>query len=166
MVEKIESEVIARHNMNRADYEASFIARVDQNATLKQIEAYMSHTLQRAGLGMISLPKVSIPEVLTPLKVFELLVESERTKIQKVAGVFAEYIRKGSMPNEADPGFNMKMEQAMGDNMEIPGLAGIELASSDHHPLALFMMALTSYCLLYTSPSPRDLSTSRMPSSA
>ena len=26
--------------------------------------------------------------------------------------------------------------------------------------------ALTSYCLLYTSPSPRDLSTSRMPSSA
>ena len=26
--------------------------------------------------------------------------------------------------------------------------------------------ALASYCLLYTSPSPRDLSTSRMPSSA
>ena len=25
---------------------------------------------------------------------------------------------------------------------------------------------LTTYCLLYTSPSPRDLSTSRMPSSA
>ena len=25
---------------------------------------------------------------------------------------------------------------------------------------------LTDYCLLYTSPSPRDLSTSRMPSSA
>ena len=24
----------------------------------------------------------------------------------------------------------------------------------------------TAYCLLYTSPSPRDLSTSRMPSSA
>jgi len=28
------------------------------------------------------------------------------------------------------------------------------------------LSALFSYCLLYTSPSPRDLSTSRMPSSA
>ena len=27
-------------------------------------------------------------------------------------------------------------------------------------------MELTNFCLLYTSPSPRDLSTSRMPSSA
>ena len=27
-------------------------------------------------------------------------------------------------------------------------------------------VAMTRYCLLYTSPSPRDLSTSRMPSSA
>ena len=27
-------------------------------------------------------------------------------------------------------------------------------------------VAVGSYCLLYTSPSPRDLSTSRMPSSA
>ena len=29
-----------------------------------------------------------------------------------------------------------------------------------------WLMALLSFCLLYTSPSPRDLSTSRMPSSA
>ena len=31
---------------------------------------------------------------------------------------------------------------------------------------ASFMSAATEVCLLYTSPSPRDLSTSRMPSSA
>ena len=30
----------------------------------------------------------------------------------------------------------------------------------------LFPMELIMHCLLYTSPSPRDLSTSRMPSSA
>ena len=30
----------------------------------------------------------------------------------------------------------------------------------------LLLSALVNYCLLYTSPSPRDLSTSRMPSSA
>ena len=29
-----------------------------------------------------------------------------------------------------------------------------------------FIAAWSDYCLLYTSPSPRDLSTSRMPSSA
>ena len=32
--------------------------------------------------------------------------------------------------------------------------------------LSLFNHNITSDCLLYTSPSPRDLSTSRMPSSA
>ena len=32
--------------------------------------------------------------------------------------------------------------------------------------LILFMIFLALACLLYTSPSPRDLSTSRMPSSA
>ena len=30
----------------------------------------------------------------------------------------------------------------------------------------LYEKELTKFCLLYTSPSPRDLSTSRMPSSA
>ena len=29
-----------------------------------------------------------------------------------------------------------------------------------------YLQYLDSFCLLYTSPSPRDLSTSRMPSSA
>ena len=33
-------------------------------------------------------------------------------------------------------------------------------------PGALVILLLASLCLLYTSPSPRDLSTSRMPSSA
>ena len=32
--------------------------------------------------------------------------------------------------------------------------------------LATVLAALSTHCLLYTSPSPRDLSTSRMPSSA
>ena len=32
--------------------------------------------------------------------------------------------------------------------------------------LSFFAAAQPQYCLLYTSPSPRDLSTSRMPSSA
>jgi hypothetical protein len=145
MVEKIESEVIAKHNMTRADYEASFAARVESNPELRKIEEYMVQTMNRAGNGQISLPKIDIPEVLSPLKVFELMVESERTKIQKVAGVFAEYIRAGSMPNEADPAFNMKMEQAMGDNVEVPGLSNIEFGETEHHPLALFMLAQTTY---------------------
>ena len=32
--------------------------------------------------------------------------------------------------------------------------------------VAAYMLESTTDCLLYTSPSPRDLSTSRMPSSA
>jgi hypothetical protein len=95
LVEKIEEEVISRHGMNRGDYEASFNARAESVPALKEIEEYMVQTMSRAGNGQIILPKVPVPPQLTPLKVFELLVNSERTKIVKVAGVFAEYIKAG-----------------------------------------------------------------------
>ena len=36
----------------------------------------------------------------------------------------------------------------------------------DHIEAAKYLQSLPYVCLLYTSPSPRDLSTSRMPSSA
>ena len=42
--------------------------------------------------------------------------------------------------------------------------ADVKLAGSDTVGLGLLPLLMT--CLLYTSPSPRDLSTSRMPSSA
>ena len=35
-----------------------------------------------------------------------------------------------------------------------------------NYAVGLYKQYLKSHCLLYTSPSPRDLSTSRMPSSA
>ena len=47
-----------------------------------------------------------------------------------------------------------------GERMALVGESG-----SGKSTLAMALMRLTS-CLLYTSPSPRDLSTSRMPSSA
>lgn len=95
LVEKIENEVITRHNMKRDAYEASFNVRAEKVPALKEIEEYMVQTMTRAGNGQIILPKVPVPPQLTPLKVFELLVNSEKTKILKVAGVFAEYIRAG-----------------------------------------------------------------------
>ena len=47
----------------------------------------------------------------------------------------------------------------------ILGLAGF-LASAGYLAFAAFTGREIQGCLLYTSPSPRDLSTSRMPSSA
>ena len=44
----------------------------------------------------------------------------------------------------------------------VGGPADIIFMPADNDDLAAFLKA----CLLYTSPSPRDLSTSRMPSSA
>ena len=44
-----------------------------------------------------------------------------------------------------------------------PAAAGAAAAAEDKDD---FSIMLVSACLLYTSPSPRDLSTSRMPSSA
>ena len=44
--------------------------------------------------------------------------------------------------------------------------ADYEIASSDEFDVVLTNHDVDETCLLYTSPSPRDLSTSRMPSSA
>ena len=41
-----------------------------------------------------------------------------------------------------------------------------KLLSTCTFEIILVMFRWSKYCLLYTSPSPRDLSTSRMPSSA
>ena len=51
---------------------------------------------------------------------------------------------------------------------EMPGLMSVRAKYGEEKPLqgVRIMGSLHMTCLLYTSPSPRDLSTSRMPSSA
>lgn len=105
----------------------------------------MVNTMTQAGNGILALPKGPIPAQLTPLKVFELLVNSERTKIIKVASVFAEYIRAGQMPNEQDLEFNQKMEETMQDSSEVEGLDELNLNDPEHHPLALFIAAQNNF---------------------
>jgi len=46
------------------------------------------------------------------------------------------------------------------------GERGQELAETSRYDAIILDVMLPKNCLLYTSPSPRDLSTSRMPSSA
>ena len=41
-----------------------------------------------------------------------------------------------------------------------------EAINKEELPVSIPILPLRNICLLYTSPSPRDLSTSRMPSSA
>ena len=49
---------------------------------------------------------------------------------------------------------------------EIFARAACRLSADRRHRREIFKIAREKTCLLYTSPSPRDLSTSRMPSSA
>ena len=68
----------------------------------------------------------------------------------------------------------MKQAQAMQENMQKAQeeLANIEVTGESGGGMVKLVMTCrhdvkaVSLCLLYTSPSPRDLSTSRMPSSA
>ena len=58
------------------------------------------------------------------------------------------------------------------DEAAVQGWASLHVTAGDHTLPNLFYSAgettegKPGFCLLYTSPSPRDLSTSRMPSSA
>jgi hypothetical protein len=95
MVDEIEEKVISKYNMNRADYEQSFLARVDKCPQLQEIEKFMTTTIELAAKGQIVLPKTAIPSQLTPLKVFELAVNSERSKAKALVSSFSEYIKVG-----------------------------------------------------------------------
>ena len=52
------------------------------------------------------------------------------------------------------------------EGMELRRLYDLPLLRSESPSFALSWLVMHQICLLYTSPSPRDLSTSRMPSSA
>ena len=75
------------------------------------------------------------------------------------------FIENEIVPNHAEweqQGIvSRELWNAAGEN----GLLAVQCQRNMVAPGAIFYIALSS-CLLYTSPSPRDLSTSRMPSSA
>ena len=56
-----------------------------------------------------------------------------------------------------------------GDQIHVNKRGDLVIRLGDHNSyrlLSLYSTGIPNHCLLYTSPSPRDLSTSRMPSSA
>ena len=67
------------------------------------------------------------------------------------------------------PGFTGTIEMSMGTISQLNN-AGFRVAAIEYRGQGKSYRPISNpekgYCLLYTSPSPRDLSTSRMPSSA
>ena len=80
-------------------------------------------------------------------------------KQQKFMGIVRS-IQKGEQPASK---FN-KDAQDVAKDMKKTDVK--KFASTKHKGLPMKKEILGKLCLLYTSPSPRDLSTSRMPSSA
>ena len=68
--------------------------------------------------------------------------------------------------NTFDGGDGQFDPQSLGDEMTFGGGANDTDDSFDDGMEVVDLEARYKICLLYTSPSPRDLSTSRMPSSA
>ena len=104
----------------------------------------------------------------------QLITEFPLTDVPKERTVTEEKIRKYTYTkDEVDLLIDAAVEKAVAEAVKID-----EASMAKHNrdatvlsmilgftTLALFVDGLLS-CLLYTSPSPRDLSTSRMPSSA
>ena len=96
-------------------------------------------------------------EITDPIHDFIRLNETERQIIDTPVFQRLRRIKQLSGAHLTYPGAqHTRFEHSLGV-MHIASMAGASLQSKG---------AMTKDCLLYTSPSPRDLSTSRMPSSA
>ena len=78
-------------------------------------------------------------------------------KIKKLSGLVDKLIEQN---------FKLKTESKSLRNSIMELRNKIERLEQDNQRLIINSSAKKNNCLLYTSPSPRDLSTSRMPSSA
>ena len=87
-----------------------------------------------------------------------------------VIGAKADANRLPDLDQPVSDGDHIAIGSAVGDVYDVSGHTighiAIHFAEQDIVFTADSLMALGCGCLLYTSPSPRDLSTSRMPSSA
>ena len=72
---------------------------------------------------------------------------------------------RAAVPSGASTGEHEAVELRDGDNPYM-GKGVTQAVKNVNEILAGELIGVSVFCLLYTSPSPRDLSTSRMPSSA
>ena len=97
--------------------------------------------------------------------VAEWLPEKPACAYQELLEIQQDNIRGCVWKTMADP---IAIQQQLLGNSQLETIAMAHQAvlQSPHMPLKLRELKIPKPCLLYTSPSPRDLSTSRMPSSA
>ena len=123
------------------------------------------------GLGPMSIIAIMIPVAIT--------IGDPATALILLAGVYYGAIFGGSTssillnaPGVAGTvatsfdGYPMARQGKAGKALTIAAIASFAGGTIGAILLMVFAPMLSSVCLLYTSPSPRDLSTSRMPSSA
>ena len=70
---------------------------------------------------------------------------------------------RNAVVEAVDPDLDNRVQRL---RVDLPGLAPELINTLKHEGISFDVHPPKSTCLLYTSPSPRDLSTSRMPSSA
>ena len=101
------------------------------------------------------------------LQLQALMLDSEGAEANDLPPGDSGIAGRGARSKKADRGHAPK-KQKRGEVCEYGGYEWCATEQFDLTAIVGYVIAdgKTSYCLLYTSPSPRDLSTSRMPSSA
>ena len=101
-----------------------------------------------------------------------ILVVGARPNFMKIAPLHAELVRRGEAVLLLHTGqhYDDNMSKVFFDDLGMPKPdIYLGIGSGSHATQTAKVMIefeQICFCLLYTSPSPRDLSTSRMPSSA
>ena len=135
-------------------------------------------SLQKLGLDL--LPELSFPSVsvvttypgVSPEDIEEMITKPVEEAVATVSGVkkLTSMSMEGLSVVTVEFNWGKNLDFAAQDIRDKLGLIEDYLPEDASKPLVvkfdISMMPIMEGCLLYTSPSPRDLSTARMPSSA
>ena len=137
---------------NKKDFESYIIFRNWANTLLNDINDVDMAMAENADVfndlyEIQKLQSITDEKVQTALNFWKI--------IPKIISEFKSQLNKNNMATKGICHVNAK------DNIDI-----FSQANKDFTFIFLGLNSLSNTCLLYTSPSPRDLSTSRMPSSA
>lgn len=139
--------VLSKNSLDIQKYSRSMRIRGKENPELMRINMEITESLRLSTSGMIPLPDIPIPAVLTPRKLIEIQLFSLKNTLLEYYQIAEGFLKRG----EVIGNFNIEYLQALNlqkrpDEIRMAILREIGLDNyEEHHPSCLYMLAMQRF---------------------